>query len=215
MRHLEQVDARQALRQHRWVDVLLHIAGQEEPTLPDDAEQDDRHVIDAAAGIGRLGRDPAADRPEHAHRDLVDRQPITRGDGEADRRTGTSQPIEPGRVPRSRATHPGFEDPVDAIAVEEQRQAGDVVLVRVRQDHRVEPPVPRRDPPIELDQQSIGIGAAIDQKATTARPLDQDGVALADVEDRDPRRAGRARDDDGARDRDGHDEAHRGDSGRD
>jgi hypothetical protein len=43
-----------------------------------------------------------------------------------------------------------------------------MVLVRVRQDHRIETPVPGRDPSIELDEQSVGIGAAIDQQAAAA-----------------------------------------------
>ena len=101
--------------------------------------------------------------------------------------TGPRQPIEPGRVARSRPAHPGLEHPADAVAVEQEGQAGDVVLVRVRQDDRVDPPVPRRDPPIELDEQPVGIRPAIDQQAAAARALDEDGVALPDVEDRDPR----------------------------
>ena len=55
----------------------------------------------------------------------------------------------------------------------------------------VEPPIPRRDPPIELDQEAIGIRPAVDEQSAAARALDQDRVALADIEDRDPGRASR------------------------
>ena len=71
-----------------------------------------------------------------------------------------------------------------------------MVLVRVRQDDSVEPAIPRRDQPIELDEQPVGIRAAVDQQAPAARPLDEDRVALPDVEDRHCRVARRQLDDD-------------------
>ena len=61
-----------------------------------------------------------------------------------------------------------------------------MILVRVRQHHGVEPPVPWRDPSIELDQEPVGIGTAVDQEPAAARAFDEDGVALPDVQDRDP-----------------------------
>ena len=94
---------------------------------------------------------------------------------------------------------PGLDDPPHPVALEQQRQTGDVVLVRVRQDDRVDPPVPRRDPPVERDEQPVGIGAAVDEQPPAARALDEDRVALPDIEDRDPGDAARPADDDGAR----------------
>jgi hypothetical protein len=43
-----------------------------------------------------------------------------------------------------------------------------VILVRVGQDHRVDPAVPRRDPRVEDDEQSVRVGAAIDQQPAAA-----------------------------------------------
>jgi hypothetical protein len=43
-----------------------------------------------------------------------------------------------------------------------------MILVRMRQHDSVDPPVPRRDPSIELDQEAIGIGAAVDQQPSAA-----------------------------------------------
>ena len=64
-----------------------------------------------------------------------------------------------------------------------------MVLVRVGQDEDVDPAIPRRQPSVELDEEPIGIGAAVDQHPPAAAALDEDRIALADVEDGDPRRA--------------------------
>jgi predicted transcriptional regulator len=63
MGDLEQVDVRQVVLEQRRVDALLDIAHQQEASLPDLAEKDDRDVVDAGPAVGRLGRDLAADRP--------------------------------------------------------------------------------------------------------------------------------------------------------
>ena len=82
--------------------------------------------------------------------------------------------------------HPRLEHAADPIALEQEREAGDVVLVRMAQDQRVDPAVPRRDPPIEGHEQAIGIGAAVDEEPAAPGTLDQDRVALPDIEHRDP-----------------------------
>ena len=207
MGDLEQIDPGQPAIQQRRVHLFLHVAGQQEPALADHAQEHDRHVVDAAAGIGRFFGDLAPHRPEHAHRDLIDRQPVTGPDRHPRRRSGSGKLLEPGRVARSGPTHPGFQDTVDAVPVQQQRQARDVILVRMRQHDSVDPPVPWRDPSIELDQEPIGIGPAVDQQSPAARAFDEDRVALADVEDRDPRHARRTADRDGAGGRHRDDEA--------
>ncbi len=168
MGDLEQIDPWQPVGQQRRVDVFLDVAGQEEPALADDAEQHDRHVVDAAAGIGRFLRHLATHRPEHAHRDLVDRQSITGGDRHPGRRSGSVKLIEPGRVTWSGPPHPGLEDTVDAIALQEQCQPCDVILVWMGQHDGVESPVPRWDPSIELDQEPIRVGPTVDQQPPAA-----------------------------------------------
>ena len=87
-------------------------------------------------------------------------------------------PRSPGPGPRI----PGSRTRPDAVPVEQQRQPGDVVLVRVAQDQRVDAAVPRRDAPVELDEQAVGIGAAVDQQSASPGALDEDRVALPDVE---------------------------------
>ena len=69
-----------------------------------------------------------------------------------------------------------------------------MVLVRVAEHDGVDPPVPRRDPLVEVDEQAVRVRPAVDQQPTAARSFDEDGIALPDVEDRHASRspAGRA-----------------------
>lgn len=61
-----------------------------------------------------------------------------------------------------------------------------MVLVGMRQDHGIDPAIPRRDAAIERHEQPVGIGAAVDEQPAAVRTLDEDGVALTDIEHRDP-----------------------------
>ncbi len=206
VRDLEDVDGRQAGRQERRVDVLLDVAGQQEASVADGPEQDHRDVVDSRPAVGRLERDRAADGPAHLERDVVDGQPVAGGDDPVGRRRPARQGRDPGLVARAWAAHPRLEHPLDVITIEEQGQPRDVVLVRVRQDHDIDPPVPRGQPPIELDEQAIRVGAAVDEQSAAAGALDEDGVALPDVEDGEARDAARSTDRDGSEAADGHDE---------
>jgi hypothetical protein len=168
MGDLEQVDPGQPAGQQRRVDVLLHVPGQQEPALADDAEQHHGDVVDPAAGIRGLEGHPATDRPQHAHGDLVDRQPVAGADRHPGRCSGSREAIEPRLITRSRPTHPRLEDAAHAIPVQQQGQPRHVILVWMRQHDGIEPPVPGRDPPIELDQKPVWIGPSIDEQSAAA-----------------------------------------------
>jgi hypothetical protein len=208
VRDLEQIDRREALGEQRRVDVLLDVPGQQEAPLTHHPEQHHRHVVDAAAGIRWFGRDLATDGPQHPHRDLVDRQPVSGPDRQAWRRPGSSQSIDPGCVAGSRTAHAGLQDATDPIAIEQQGQPGNMVLVGMREDDRVQPPVPRGDASVELDEEAVRIRPAVDQESTAVGSLDEDRVALTDVEDRDPCHARWPRHDHAAGDRHGDDQGH-------
>ena len=186
VRDLEQVDVRQPLGQDRWVDALLDVAHQQHPSRADLAEQDDGDVVDGGAAIRRLEWNLAADRPQDAEADLIDVQTVPGCEAQPDRSAHGSEASSPRGIAGARSVHPRLEHAADAVALEQERQAGDVVLVRVAQDQRVDPAVPRRDPPIEGHQQAIGIGAAVDEEPAAPGSLDEDRIALPDVEDRDP-----------------------------
>ena len=165
MGDLQQVDVRQPLGQQLWIDRLLDVAHQQEPTSPDLAEQHDRHVVDAGSAVRRLDRHLAPDRPQDAQRDLVDLQAVSRSDASANRRARPRQPRGPGGISRPGPHHPGFEHPANAVAIEQQREAGHVVLVRMGEDQRVYPSIQRRNVTVERHEQPFGVGAAIDQQA--------------------------------------------------
>ena len=214
VRDLEEIQPRQSLGEQARVDVLLDVAREQEPSGPDRPEQHDRYVVDPRPRIGRFQRDLAADGPEHSHRDLVDRQPIPGGDRRPSRGAGLPEAIDPCRVARSGSAHPGLEDARDVIPRQQERQPGDVILVGVRQDDRIEPPVPWRDPSVELDEESVRIRPSIDQQATAARAFDQDRIALADVEHGDAGDSRRPGDRDRAGDGDRDDETAGREAGR-
>jgi hypothetical protein len=60
-----------------------------------------------------------------------------------------------------------------------------MVLVRMGQDQGVDAAVPWRDPTVEDDHEPSRVGAAVDQEPAATRTLDEDRVALADIEDGD------------------------------
>ena len=168
------------------IDLLLHVSHEQEASRPDLAEQHNGDVVDAAPTVRWHRRDLAADRPQHTQSDLIHGQAIACGQAESDRAVGSSEFPQPGRVARARAAHTGFEDARDVIALQEEGEPGDVILVRMREDHGIDPAIPWRDAAIECDQQPVGIRTAIHEESPAARALDEDGIALADVEDRHP-----------------------------
>jgi hypothetical protein len=167
MGDLEQVDVRQVVLEQCGVDALLDIAHQQETARSDLAEQDDRDVVDASPAVGRRRRDLATDRPQHAHRDLVHRQPIAGGEDRALRCSDGAECPLPCRVAGTGADHPRLEHAADPIACQKQGEACDVILVRMGQDHGVDPPVPWRDPSVEDHQQPVRVGSTVDQQPAT------------------------------------------------
>ena len=86
----------------------------------------------------------------------------------------------------------GLVDAPDPVALQHRDQAGGVVFVGVRQHEDVDPVVPGREPLIELDQEPVRVRPAVDDHPPTLAALDEDPVALPDVEGHDPRHAIRA-----------------------
>ena len=189
MRDLEEVDGRQTLGEETRIDLLLDVSGEKEPASADRPQEDDGHVVDPRSCIRRLGRHLAADRPQDAKADLVDREVVAGGDRKTGMTSSSADPLQPGRIPGSRTAHPRLEDAGDGVSIEEQRETGDMIFVRMAQDQRVDTPVPWRDALVQLDEQSVGIRAAVDEQPTATRAFDQDRVALADVQHRHARDA--------------------------
>ncbi len=185
VRDLEQVDHREAAGEELGIDLLLHVAGQQEALAADLAEQDDRDVVDRRAAVRGTRRDPTRIGPQDpqphgidaeavAGRERIPRRPVREG-------------LRPGRVAGTGPEHARLVHPSDSVPLEEEGEPRDVVLVGMAQDHGVDSPVPRRQSPVEGDQQSPGIWPTVHQEPAPEAALDEDRVTLADVEHHDPR----------------------------
>ena len=186
------------------IDGFLDVACEQQAACAEVHIQDGRDVVDARTGVGRLERDLPSDRPADVDRGAVQLEVIAGSQPASLEREAIESLVE-GGVAGARAARADLGHRADAVALQEQRQAGDMILVRVGEHHEIESSVPRRQSFIEDDEESIGIGAAVDQHAAAGVPLDQDGIALSDVEDRHPQasiRPGRTRQG-GAADEDG------------
>lgn len=184
MRHLQEVDGRQATPDQLGVDFLLDVTGQQNAMPGELAEQDDRDVVDCGAAVGRVLRDPVRIRPQHLEPDAIQLEPIAGREPPAWWAAGR-ECCRPGLVSRARPEHPRLVDPADAIPREQRRQTGHVVLVGMGEDEEVNPAVPGRQALVECNEQPSRIGSAVDDQPATARSLDEDAVTLPDVEDDD------------------------------
>ncbi len=186
VRHLEEIDARlrrgdRTRREQRGVHVLFGVAHQQEATGAEPHVEDDRDVVDAAPGLGRRLRHGAGPRPECADCDAIEEEAAA--GGHPLRRSALPGQLIGERLPaRAGAAHPGRRDPGDPVPPQQQGRPAHVVLVGVRQQEQVQPPIPWRDPVIELSQQAVRIGTGVDQDPSAGRPLEQDRVALAHIE---------------------------------
>jgi hypothetical protein len=181
MGHLEHVDMREPARDEDRIDSLLHVAGEQEPLRAERAEQHDRHAVDPRPRVGRGARYRGPVRPEHAERDVVERESIARRQEPAAHAPARQRGLER-RVPGAGAGHPRLDQPPHPVAFDQQREAAHVVLVGVGEDDEVDPAVPRRNPRVQGHEQPIGVRATVHEQPPSPRRLDEDCVALANVE---------------------------------
>jgi hypothetical protein len=186
MRDLQHVDVRDATSEQLRIDAFLDVAHQQEPLFPNLAKEHDRDVVDRGAAVGWVHRDTAGIGPQDLQMDRVERQAVARRQP-AVRRPERGEVLCPGLEPRTRPDHARLVHAPHAIALEQERETGDVILVRVAEHEDVDPPIPGREPLVKSDEEPRRVGAAIDQHAAAATPLHQDAVALSDIEDHDTR----------------------------
>lgn len=186
--HLEDVDASDAARQELAVFVLLEVAHQQEAVPGGLPQEHDRFVVDRLAVIERRRRDVGRRRPEHTKANVVELETVAGSKPSAPGIT-IGERLGPCDVARAAPGEPGLVRDTDPIAIEERREPGDMVLVGMRQDDRVNPSVPWRKPLVERDEQPPGIRPTVHEHSPAAAAVDQDRVALTHVEDdevRDP-----------------------------
>jgi hypothetical protein len=150
LQHVESatVGRRQAGGQELWVDVLLDVAGQQQAPIAKAQVEDERNVIDLLARARRTQRHATGQWPVDVDGDAVEDQPITGGDHPC-LATQLGQPTAKGGVARSRSNHARLDHAADPVAVEQQRQARDVVLVGVSDGDQVQAAVPSRQALVE------------------------------------------------------------------
>lgn len=163
------------------IDVVLHVAHQQEPARPEAQVQHDRRVVHRATIVRGAGRDRATQRPPGQDGHAVEVQRVTRGQPGREPGIGPEVIAERG-IARPGAEHPVLRDACHAVAVHQQREPRDVVLVRVGQHDQVDAPIPGRQPLVENGQQAVGVGAAIDEHPAAAGTFHEDRVALPHVE---------------------------------
>jgi hypothetical protein len=165
-----------------WIDLFLDVAGEQHAPVAETNVEHERHVVDGRASVGRPQRDTARWRPPDRDAHAVESEMVPRGN---DPRLAVElgHPAPEGGVTWAGADHSGFGDAADPVAIEQQRQSADVVLVRMGDDHQVEPPVPRRQPLVEEGEQAVRVGSGVDEDPAAGWSLEQDRVTLTHVED--------------------------------
>jgi hypothetical protein len=204
---LQEIDLRQTAGQQLGIDGVLDVAGQQDPSAINVSQENDRDVVDPRSRVRRMRRHGAWIRPQDTELEIVDCE-VVAGRERAVRGSAPTQCRRPGLVAGTRTQHPRFVDAPNPIAAKEHCQPGDVVFVGMREDDGVEATVPWRQLLIEVHEEAIWVGPAVDQQSRAARALDQDRVALAHVEDRDPSRAVGSVDPREAEAHDGHRQGH-------
>jgi hypothetical protein len=161
-------------------DGCLRVAGEQcsESAVPDD--HDHRSVVDVALRQGRrgigIGRVDDLDRCGRVEVEVLAGPRERDGDR---RRGGIGQQAVVGGILEgdARVQHGGDVEPMEDV-----QQAGDVVLVRVSQDEQVDPTFEERKVGAQPAQREVRVRPAVDQHRGAGRGLDEDRVALPDVE---------------------------------
>jgi hypothetical protein len=182
MRDLQHVDARDAAGQQLGIDAFLHISHEQESLRPDLAEEHDRDVVDRCPAIGWVLRHAAGIGPQHLKVDGVENQPIS-GREPPVRCPERGEVLGPGFVAGTWADHARLIDAPDPVPLQQEREAGDVILVRVAEDKDVDATVPGRQSLVQRDQEARRIRTAIDQQPAATTAFHEDPVALPDVQD--------------------------------
>lgn len=202
--YLEHVHPGQAARHEQRIHVVLDVAGEQEAAAGELAQEDDRAVVDLAI----LGRSSSARRggvgvgPQDAERGPVEADAVPGGKAPGLQAVGVES-LPPGLIGRGFEGQTRLEDTAHAVAVERLHQAGDVIVVGVSQDDRVQAPIPGRDVAVQGGRERLPVRPAVHQDAPAAIALDEDGVALPYVEDDDVDAAVGAGGDDAAGEDDG------------
>jgi hypothetical protein len=181
--------------------VLLEVAREQEPLATHGHAKDDGCVVDGPTGRGRDRGQASQWRPQHVDAGAAEGKRVALGEP----LPADASPVRfgaHGEHARPVGLHAGLHDPIDAVSGHEAGQSAGVVFVGVGQDDEVDMAVPERDAFVEATDQQVGVRTSVDQHALALRRLQEDGIALADVENGDRQERAVTRHEDGAEDRD-------------
>ncbi len=161
--------------------VVLEVTGEQKALVAQADREHDRCPVDGTPVAEHAVGDGLPRWPQYVDADAAQRQAVP-----------LEQAHAADAVPRCRrpqlthagtlAVHVRLGDAADGVARHQPGQAAGVVLVRMCQDHQVDTSIPHGDALVEPAHQQVRIGATIDEHAAAVGDLQQDGVALADVE---------------------------------
>ena len=181
MPNLEEVNRPEGVAlQQRRLDRRLGVPGEQRGEFAMSEHDDDRPVVDVAIGK-RLGRliGCRIENPQRGRR--VEGEPLA-GACQAHRnpfaRCLGQQPIVGGVL----EGNPGMEDGADREALGNLDEPGDVVLVWMCEQDDVDPTREERQVRADAPEGELRIGTAVDEHGRAAGCLNEDRVALADIQ---------------------------------
>lgn len=155
------------------IDLLLHVAREEHRPAAVAQVDHDGLVVDLFAVIARLDRHRAGQRPFDVELDAIEPQAIAGGDGRG-RPSLFSQDAPIRCIARSTTDHARFDNATDPIALEQEPQTADVVLVRMSEHDKIDASVPGRNACVEAGQLEVGIGTCVDEHPAALWAFEED-----------------------------------------
>lgn len=181
---LQHVDRRdEAAADEQLLDRRLRIAGEQdgEPSVAQDADQ--RAVVDVAVEERSRGVGIGREQDLEAGRGIEGHDVPGAGEGDPDAAcVGIGQQAV---VRRVGVRDPGVQHETDPVAGEHLNQPENVIRVRMAEHQDVDLSDVEGERTSELSQRALGVRPAVDQHRRPVGRLDEDRVALADVERRD------------------------------
>ena len=180
LQHVDRLE--QAPGRERGLDRRLRVAGQQCREAPELEPQDDGAVVDVTLGKGRVGVLLRGIEDARGHSGAkVER---LAGPEQRDLHASVGRIGQQSVIGRIAEGNSGVEHRPDPEPVQDVDQSGDVVLVRVADHEQVD--APREEGQVRTNpaQRQLRFRTAVDQHRPAVWRLDEDRVALADIEHR-------------------------------
>jgi hypothetical protein len=190
--HLENVHCGQPAARDGRIDVLLHVAREQESPAVEVPKEHDRGVVGLPVlGCARIRRERPGHtvvRPDDPDGRIVEQDRVARSE-RLDGDPAAGKLVSPGQIGRAVSTPSRLEGAIDPEPPDDGHETGHVVVVRVSQHDCIQASIPGRDVAIQARDQATRIGAAIDEDPPAPVAFQEYGVTLADIEDDDVERA--------------------------